>query len=100
MEPIIEIISKNIVYNSKYDRRIKDEYVSTINRIYTNSITIMQLYRSMDYPLLYNRLNEEIIYLKQQQSYFNKYFDADVKYILNDFFNERIKLYETHMNKL
>lgn len=100
MEPIIEVISKNIVYNDKYNRKLKDEYIATINRIHTISIMIMELFRSMNYSLLYNMLHEEIIYLRKQQGYFSNYLDEDVMNVLNDYLNERIGLYINHIGKL
>lgn len=100
MDPIIEIISKNIVYNDKYNRKLKDEYIATINRIHTRSVMIMEHFRSMNYALLYNMLHDEILYLQKQQKYFNKYFDEDIMSVLNDYFNERIKLYVNHIAKL
>ena len=100
MDPIIEIISKNIVYNNKYNRKIKDEYIATINRINTRSIMIMEYYRTMNFSLLYNMLHEEILYLRKQQEYFGKYFDKNIMSVLNEYLNERIKLYSEHIAKL
>jgi hypothetical protein len=100
MDSIIEIISKNIISNNKYNQKLKTEYVSTINRISTTKTNIMQLYRSMDYVLLYNTLYEEIIYLVKQQKYFNKHLYIDVRNVLDDYINERIELYNHYINKL
>jgi hypothetical protein len=100
MESIIEIISKNIISNNKYNQKLKTEYVATINRISTAKINIMQLYRSMDYVVLYNTLYEEIIYLSKQQKYFKEHFDNSVQTVLDDYINERIKLYNHYLNKL
>lgn len=100
MEPILEIISKNIVYNKKYSQKLKDEYITTINRIQNIKTNIMQLYRSMDYQLLYNILYDEILYLIKQQKYFNEHLDTNVKFILDEYLSDRIQLYKDHMNKL
>jgi len=97
MEPIIEIISKNIMNNKKYNRRLKNEYITTINRITSSKINIAQIYRSMDYSLLYNTLLEELTYLKKQKLYFSTFLDNEIKNILNDYFDSLIKSFEYHI---
>jgi len=100
MEPIIEILSKNILKNKKYNQYLKSEYITTINRTQTLKTNVQQLYRSMDYNLLYNILYEEILYLLKQQQYFNKHLDEDVASVLSEYFDMRIKMYNHYMNKL
>ena len=92
MEPIIEIITYNIMYNNIYDRSVKNEYINIINRISFVDKQIEQYKRSMDYVLLYNTLNEELKFIIDRKKYFNKNLQKDVKYIMNDFMNSRIKL--------
>jgi hypothetical protein len=100
MEPIIEIISKNILKNKKYNQFLKSEFITTLNRIETIKINIKQLYRNMDYNLLYNVLYEEIIYLIKQQQFFNLNLDEDVGFVLSEYFDARIKMYNHYMAKL
>jgi hypothetical protein len=100
MEPIIEIISKNIMANNDYNKRLKDEYISTINRLTTFKTNVSQLYRTMDYALLYNTLYDEILYLSKQKKYFNRYLNLDVKEIFNEYIDYKIELYNHYMNEL
>jgi hypothetical protein len=100
MEPIIEIISKNILKNSKYNPKIKDEFVSTIDKIIMIKPVVQQLYRTMDYSLLYNFLYEQILYLIKQQQYFNNHLDDDIASVLSDYFDSNIKKYNHYMNML
>ena len=100
MEPVIEILSKNILKNNKYNQKIKDEFVLTINRIIMIKPTVQQLFRTMDYNLLYNYLYEEILFLTKQQKYFNQHLDTDISYILSDYFDYNIKKYNHYRNML
>jgi hypothetical protein len=100
MEPIIEILSKNILKNKNYNQSLKNEYITTINRIQTFKTNVQQLYRSMDYNLLYNVLHEEITYSLKQQQYFNKHLDKDVASVLSEYFDVRIQMYNHYMNRL
>ena len=92
MEPIIEIITYNIMYNNVYDLAFKNEYINIINRISFVDKQIEQYKRSMDYILLYNTINEELKFIVDRQNFFNKNLMKDIKYIMNDFMNSRIKL--------
>jgi len=100
MEPVIEIISKNIISNTRYNKKLKDEYVATINRLILVKPRIIQLYRSMDYIMLYNTLYEEIQYLDKQKKYFNQYLEPNIMDALNDYFDNRIKIYNHCMNNI
>ncbi len=92
MEPIIEIIGKNIMHNNMYDQKVKNEFINIINRITYIDRSIEQYRRSMDYILLYNTLNEELIYTIDRKKYLVKYLQKDIKYIIKDFMNNRINL--------
>lgn len=86
MEPIIEIVINNIMYNNTYDQHFKTEFMNTINRITYNEKIIQQYKTSMDYVLLYNTLNEEINFMTIRRKYFYKKLNKDVKYVIDDYF--------------
>ena len=92
MEPIIEIISKNILYNNVYDLRIKNEFINMINRINYIDRSILQYRRSMEYILLFNTLHEELKYMIDKKKYFTVNLKKDIKYIMKDLINYRINL--------
>ena len=100
MEPIIEIIGKNIMKNHKYTQQNKVEYIATINRIYLTKKRIEQLYRSMEYSLLFSVLIEEINFLIKQQEYFCLVFDKNISDILDELFSIEIKYYNHIMSRL
>jgi hypothetical protein len=100
MEPIIEILAKNIYSNNTYNKKLKNEFITTINRISNVEIHVRQLYRTLNYLLLYNYLYEEIIYTYRQQEYFNAHLNIEIKHIFNDYLNERINIYNNYMNLL
>lgn len=100
MEPIIEIISRNIISNYEYKPKLKNEYITMINRINNTKINIIQSYRSNNYILLYNILHEEILYLSQQQIYFNKYLKYDIGLILDEYLDDNIKQYNHYIINL
>jgi len=92
MKPIIEIITSQIMYNNIYNSSVKNEYINIMNRISFSDKQIEQYRRSMDYILLYNLLNEELKFTIDRQQYFNNNLKENIKYIMNDFMNNRIKL--------
>jgi TRAP-type uncharacterized transport system substrate-binding protein len=100
MEPIIEIVSKNIYSNSRYNQKLKDEYVGTLNRITFTDKRIEQLSRTMEYILLFNVLHEEIKYITTQKKFFSKHIDVNVYDVLEDYFDKQIKKYNHYLSKL
>jgi hypothetical protein len=100
MDPIIEILTKNIMNNNKYNEKLKKEFIFTINRIYAVRPNLEQMYRSMDYILLYSNLNDEILFLVKQQKYFNLYLEDNVNQVLDDFLENIIRSYNHLMNSL
>lgn len=100
MEPIIEIISKNIYSNSRYNQKLKDEYVGTLNRITFIEKRIEQLFRTMEYILLFNVLHEEIKYITIQKKFFSKYIDVNIYDVLEDYFDKQIMKYNHYLSKL
>lgn len=67
MEPIIEIVLNNIMYNNLYDQHIKTEFMNTINRITYSEKIINQYKTSMDFILFHNTINEEIKFLSSKK---------------------------------
>jgi len=100
MEPIIEIISYNIMYNNIYDLPIKNEFINIINRISYTDKVILQYRRSMDYILLFNTLNEELKFTIEKKEYFKQKLKEDIKYIMKDFMNSRIKSLKKQINEI
>ena len=84
------------MYNNIYTTSIKKEFTNTINRVCFVDKEIEQYKRSMNYILLYNTLNDELKIMIEKKKYFNKHLQKDVKYIMNDYINNRIK----HLNRL
>ncbi len=100
MEPIIAIIGKNISNSNAYAKKDKVEYITTINRIYLTKKRIEQLYRSMEYALLFSVLIEEINFLTKQQEYFCLVFDKNISDVLDEFFSREIKYYNHMLQQL
>jgi hypothetical protein len=54
----------------------------------------------MNFCLLYNKLNEEIIYLTNKQKYFDINLDKNINIYLQQYINEQINLYNKYIIKL
>ena len=93
MEPEIELLSKNFINNNIYSDTNKSDFFILMNRIIMNETILLQMKRSMDYNLLFNTLNEEIIYLSKQLDNFNKYIQEDIKKLFNEYINYYINKY-------
>lgn len=93
MEPEIELLSKNFINNNIYSDTNKSDFFILMNRIIMNETILLQMKRSMDYNLLFNTLNEEIIYLSKQLENFNKYIQEDIKKLFNEYINYYINKY-------
>jgi hypothetical protein len=100
IEPYIELLSRNIMADNRYNQKIKTEYINTINRISTAEKHVRQLYRSMDLIILYNYLYDEIIYLTKQQAYFNTVLDREIANIFDIYLESNIKTYNHYISKL
>lgn len=74
----MDTILHNLLSNNSYSALIKNELITTMNRIIHMDNIITQYERTMEHILLYNILNEEIIYIYNRKLLFNKYFNADV----------------------
>lgn len=95
MNPIIEIITNNIMTNNKYDKNTKDEYVNMMNRIEKTKIIMEQQFRSMNFALFNNTKFEEINYILKQKKYFIINFDENTREILNDYLDSISNFYNT-----
>jgi len=100
MEPIIEILSKNIYSDKRLSRTLKNEFITVINRISNFKTIAQQLYRQDAYHALYNAFHEEILYLSNQKKYFRKKLKGNVILILEDYFDSKIELYNHYLNRL
>lgn len=96
----IDYIVADILADNKYDKKLKNELISTKNRIKTLKTRVNQLYRNAYYIQLYNLLNEEIIYLSNQQTYFSEFLDTKHKQNVFNMIEIYIKLSNIHLNKL
>ncbi len=92
--------SRLIINNNTLDRRLKYEYISMINRLHYNQTIIKQLYRSMNYHILYNTLYDDILYLIKQKKYFESVLKGDTKKKLSKFIDDNIQTYNYHIQKL
>lgn len=86
--------------NNKYNEKLKKEFILTINRIYAVRPKFEQMYRSMDYIILYSNLNDEILFLVKQQQYFNLYLEDNINQVFDDFIENIIKSYNHLINSL
>jgi hypothetical protein len=100
MEPEIEFLSRNFISNNIYSDTVKSDYFILMNRIIMNDTVLKQMRRSMDYNLLFNTLNEEIIYLSKRLEYFNKYIQNDIKELFNEYINYYIQEYNKMIHDL
>ena len=100
MTPIIEILIKHIINDKNYTRTLKIEVITVINRIINFETDVKHLYKSMNFCLLYNKLNEEIIYLTNKQKYFDINLDKNINIYLQQYINEQINLYNKYIIKL
>ena len=97
MDPIFEIISKNIYLNNKYSHKLKNEFIMTINQIIAFEPIIEQYIRSMNFVMAYNALYDKIIFLNHQREYFKIHFATDVMQIVEDYINMKIDIYNHQM---
>ena len=100
MEPEIEFLSRDFISNNIYSDTVKSDYFILMNRIIMNDTVLKQMRRSMDYNLLFNTLNEEIIYLSKRLEYFNKYIQNDIKELFNEYINYYIQEYNKMIHDL
>lgn len=100
MEVKKSLLSKNILESTTVNKKLKDEYVSMINRLEYNKTIMEQLYRNMNYQLLYNQLYDNIIYLLKQKKYFERILKDELLNEMNILIDSHVKTYSYYMNKL
>jgi hypothetical protein len=100
MDPIIEISLKNILSNKKLSRNEKKQFILIINRISTFEITKNQLQRQNAYHLLFNTLNEEILFLEEQKKFSNNKLSGNIQMFFNDFLLYQINIYKKYLKEL
>jgi hypothetical protein len=79
---------------------MKNEVITTMNRIKHMDNIISQYERTMEHILLYNTLNEEIIYIYNRKILFNKYFNVDETRVFDKYFEQIINKYNEKLLKM
>ncbi len=100
MDPIVEISLKNILSNKKITRDDKKQFILIINRISTFEMTRKQLHGQNAYHILFNTLNEEILFLEEQKIFANSKLSGNVQIFFNDFLSCQIETYKNYLNEL
>ena len=100
MEEKKSLLTRNILENTRVGKKLKDDYISMINRLEHNKTNMRQLYRSMNYELLYNLLYENILYLLKQKQYFGRILRDELLNEMNILIDNHIKSYSYYMTKL
>ena len=100
MEPIVEILTKNILSDNNYTRKVKGDYLLLMHRLVNSKTNIIQLYKSMDYPLLFNVLHEEILFFNERKKYFLNILDKEIAPILSDLIETQLLVYQKYLTKL
>jgi hypothetical protein len=85
--------------NNVYDLSIKNEFINMINRINYIDKNILHYENSLDYVLLINTLNEELKFIINRKKYFSINLQKDIRYIMKEFFNNRIIFLKKQINK-
>lgn len=89
----MDLTIHNLLSNNSYSTLMKNEVITTINRIKHMNNIINQYDRTMEHILLYNTLNEEIKYIYNQKNMFNKYFKDDITRVFDKYFENIINRY-------
>ena len=100
MDPIIEILSKNIIQDKRISRNDKEQFIFLINRISSFKTTAQQLYRQNAFHPLYNAFNEEILFLTEQKNIFAQKLTGNSQIIISEFINSLIDLYNHYLTRL
>ena len=97
---VIEILGKTINSDNKYNLKLKNEFVLTINRISNFKTISQQLHRQMAFHALFNAFVEEINFLLKQKKYFKSNLDKYIGKIMDDYLDSNINIYNHYLNKL
>jgi hypothetical protein len=100
MDPIIEISFKNILFDKKINSDDKSQFMLIINRISTFEITKEQLHRQNAYHILFNALNEEILFLEEQKKFSNNKLSGNIKIFFNDFLSYQIDKHKKYLKEM
>jgi hypothetical protein len=100
MDPIIEISLKNILLNKKINRDEKKQFILIINRLSSFETIRKQLHRQNAYHILFNALNEEILFLEEQKKFLDSKLNGNIQIFFNDFLSHQIEIYKNHINEL
>jgi hypothetical protein len=100
MDPLIEILSKNIFLDKTIRSSQKKNFILVINRISSFKTTAEQLYRQNAWHLLFNAFHEEIKFLNEQKIYFKDKLKGNSLLIFNDLIDDQIELYNHYLTKL
>jgi hypothetical protein len=96
----MDLTIRNLLSNNSYSTLMKNEVITTMNRIKHMDNIIAQYERTMEHILLYNTLNEEIIYIYNRKILFNKYFNVDETRIFDKYFEQIINKYNEKLLKM
>lgn len=100
MDPLIEILSKNIILDKTIKSSQKQDFILLINRISSFKTTVEQLYRQNAYHLLFNAFHEEIKFLNEQKIFYKDKLKGNVLLIFNDLIDDQIEIYNHYLTKL
>ena len=96
----MDLTIHNLLSNNSYSTLMKNEVITTMNRIKHMDNIISQYERTMEHILLYNTLNEEIIYIYNRKILFNKYFNVDETRVFDKYFEQIINRYNEKILKM
>jgi len=100
MEPVIEILTRNILSDRRFKGSFKKQFIYLINRMDSFKTSAQQLYRQNAFHILFNAFHEEILFLINQKKKISKLLTGNVLLIFNDLIDTKIQLYNHYLNKL
>ena len=100
MDPLIEILAKNIILDKTIRSTQKKNFILMINRISSFKTIAEQLHRQNAWHLLFNAFHEEIKFLNEQKNYFKDKLKGNTLLIFNDLVDDQIDLYNYYLVKL
>jgi hypothetical protein len=97
MDPIIEILAKNIILDKRISKDVKEQFILIMNRISSFKTIAQQLYRQNSFHTLYNLFHEEIQFLIEQKKGFKDKLKGNTLIIFNEYLDLQINLYNKHI---